>query len=318
MDLQTTKNKQVNLIRALKRALVALLKTNKWLESYYLRPELEAKIQNQIGVLADFNLKRAFFLGNGASELLTSKNQIINLFQTIKVVDTDFDLIRVGAKYDGGYLVPNDLKNIKSLFSPGVDKIAEFELEFASRGIPCYMADASVSNTPISNRNFHFEKKFVHQGPDEGDFINFDSWILNNTESYGDAALQMDIEGHEWEVILGMSERVMKNFRFMVIEFHGMHQMAYQLPFQTIQSTFLKLNQNFDIIHVHANNAESQQTIHDFEVPPLVEITFIRRDLVSQTRPKDELSSPLDSVNVPWLPEVSVGNLWGFSSRSRT
>ena len=307
----------MNTIRTLKRALLALFKTNKFLDAYFVRPELEAKIQNQIGVLADFNLKRKHFLSNGESELLTSRSQIAALFQEIKVVDTNFDLIRVGAKHDGGYLVPTDLENVKSLFSPGVDKISEFELEFASRGIPCYMADASVSSTPILNRKFHFQKKFVHQGPDEGDFINFDTWVLNNTESYGDAALQMDIEGYEWEVILGMSQKVMKNFRFMVIEFHAMHQIAYQLPFQTIRASLLKIIDNFEIVHVHANNAESHQRIYDFEVPPLVEITFLRRDLTSRVSQRQRVSHPLDSVNVPGLPNVSAGNLWELSLSSK-
>lgn len=255
-------------IKFLKKVGEALKNLDAVLEAYYLRPELETKVKHQSGTLADFNLKRASLRNHGESELLTSQSQIKALFERIKVVNTNFNLIRVGAKNDGGYLVPDDFEKVTTLFSPGVDKISEFELEFASRDIPCFMADASVSSTPISDNNFHFLKKFVHQGPDEGDFINFDSWVLKNTESYGDAALQMDIEGHEWEVIQGMSERTMGNFRFMVIEFHGMHQMAYQLPFQTIRSTFLKLIQKFEIVHVHANNAESNQSIHGFEVPP--------------------------------------------------
>jgi len=307
----------VNLIRTLKESLALLFNVKNVIEAYYLRPQLEAKIQNQSVILADNNLKRSFFLTHGESELLTSKKQITNLFQALKVIDTNFELIRVGSKHDGGYLVPNDLHNVESLFSPGVDKICEFELEFASRGVACYLADASVSDAPLRHSNFHFVKKFVHQGPDEGDFINFDNWVLDNTKSYGDAALQMDIEGYEWEVILGMSERVMRNFRFMVIEFHGMHQLAYQLPFQTIQAAFTKIIQSFEIVHVHANNAESQQRVHDFEVPPLVEITFIRRDLISQTSPKNELSHPLDSDNVPLYPEVSNGDLWNFSIGSQ-
>jgi amino acid transporter len=146
------------------------------IEAYYLRPQLEAEIQNQSVILADNNLKRSFFLKNGESELLTSKKQITNLFQKLKVIDTNLELIRVGGKHDGGYIVPNDLQNVKSLFSPGVDKICEFELEFASRGVACYLADASVSDAPARHSNFHFVKKFVHQGPDEGDFINFDNW----------------------------------------------------------------------------------------------------------------------------------------------
>jgi hypothetical protein len=280
------------------------------LEAYYLRPELETKLKNQEGTLADFNLKRAFHLKYGASEILTSRAQLIELSKKIVVSDTNFDLIRIGAKNDGGYLVPDDLSNIKSLFSPGVDAVSDFELSFASRGVPCFLADASVKSPPVTHEKFHFQKKFVHQGPDTGDYINFNSWVLDNEPNEGYSALQMDIEGAEWGVILGMSERVLKNFRFMVIEFHGMHQMAFQLPFQTISSVFSKLLTEFEIVHVHANNAESSQTIYDIKVPPLAEVTLVRRDLVTRSSPKHHSAHASDAPNVPGLPDVQLGNFW--------
>jgi hypothetical protein len=268
---------------------------------------------NHEGTLADFNLKRAFLLKHGESELLTSKAQIIELSRKMVVSDTNFDLIRVGAKNDGGYLVPNDLSNIKSLFSPGVDDVSDFELGFASRGVPCFLADASVQFPAVSHRNFHFHKKFVHQGPDKDDHINFDKWVLDNEPSEGYSALQMDIEGAEWEIILGMSDRVLKNFRFMAIEFHGLHQMAFQLPFQTINAVFSKILRSFEIVHVHANNAESSQMIYDIQVPPLVEVTFVRRDLITRSNRKAQVAQSEDARNVPGLPDVQLGGFWGHT-----
>lgn len=296
---------------------IALRNLDDALDAYYLRPELETKLSAQAGILADFNLKRAFTLQHGESEILTTKSQILSLFSKVRVVDTNFDLIRAGAANDGGYLIPDDMSNIQSLFSPGVDKVAEFEISFASQGVACFLADASVEHPPMSHENFNFQKKFVHQGPTEGKYINFDQWVLANTPTLGNSALQMDIEGAEWEIVLGMSEKVMNSFRFMVIEFHGMHQIAYQLPFQTIQSAFLKLLQTFEIVHVHANNAESTQLVHGFEVPPLVEVTLVRRDLTTRAVPKADLRNPLDSPNVPDLPDVSLGQLWGYIEPSK-
>jgi hypothetical protein len=300
----------MKLIRLLKRVRVALLNLDDVLAAYYLRPELETKVRKHEGILADFNLKRELFLQHGDSEILTSKEQILNFFESVAVLDTNFELIRVGAKNDGGYLVPDDLENVSTLFSPGVAAVSEFELEFASRGIPCFLADASVEHPAVNHENFKFQKSFVHQGSNQGDFINFNSWVLENRTTRGNSALQMDIEGAEWEIISGMSEQVLTSFRFMVIEFHGMHQMAYQLAFQTIRSAFLKLLTTFEIVHVHANNAESFQLIHGFEVPPLVEITFVRKDLISKSTFKDQISHELDSVNVPGLPSVQLGELW--------
>lgn len=294
----------------MKRVRVALLNLNDVLEAYYLRPELETKVRKQEGILADFNLKREFNLQHGDSEILTSKEQILFFFESVSVLHTNFELVRVGGKYDGGYLIPNDLENVGSLFSPGVASISDFELEFASRGIPCFLADASVEHPAVNHKNFNFQKRFVHQGPNEGAFINFNSWVLENCPTRGNSALQMDIEGAEWEIILGMSEQVLNSFRFMVIEFHGMHQMAYQLAFQTIRSAFSKLLTTFEIVHVHPNNAESSQNIHGIEVPPLVEVTFVRKDLISTSSTKNQVSHEFDSHNVPGLPGVALGALW--------
>lgn len=303
----------MKLLGFLKRVRVALRNLDEVLEAYYLRPELETKIKNQEGILADFNLKRAFNLKHGGSEILTSKAQIIELSKKVVVSDTNFDLIRIGAKNDGGYLVPDELSSIRSLFSPGVDSISDFEIYFATQGVPCYLADASVKSPPVAHENFHFQQKFVHQGSDVGDYINFNAWILDNVPLEGDSALQMDIEGAEWEIILGMSERVLKNFRFMVIEFHGMHQMAYQLPFQTISAVFSKLLTDFEIVHVHANNAESSQSIYGIEIPPLVEVTFVRKDLITRSKPKSHIAHASDAPNVPGLPDVKLGDFWSYT-----
>ena len=47
-------------------------------------------------------------------------------FDVIKPIQTNHNLIRVGGKGDGGYLIPDDLENIKVCFSPGVDVTANF------------------------------------------------------------------------------------------------------------------------------------------------------------------------------------------------
>ena len=42
-----------------------------------------------------------------------------------------FNLLRIGGDSDGGYLLPDDLENISSCFSPGVSDIFDFEFTLA-------------------------------------------------------------------------------------------------------------------------------------------------------------------------------------------
>ena len=44
----------------------------------------------------------------------------------------------------GGYLVPDDLKNINACFSPGVDLDVSFETDLALKKIPSYLLDCSI------------------------------------------------------------------------------------------------------------------------------------------------------------------------------
>jgi hypothetical protein len=69
--------------------------------------------------------------------------------KALRPFDVGYELIRVGDFGDGGYLVPDDLSGIRACFSPGVSKQASFELDMAKRGIPSFMADASVAGPAI-------------------------------------------------------------------------------------------------------------------------------------------------------------------------
>ncbi|GAA7462625.1 hypothetical protein ckin119_06340 [Helicobacter pylori] len=60
----------------------------------------------------------------------TPKEKIESFIKSLHPIKTEHELVRLGAKYDGGYLVPNDFKGIKALFSPGVGNESTFEEDF--------------------------------------------------------------------------------------------------------------------------------------------------------------------------------------------
>ena len=46
-------------------------------------------------------------------EKITPKEKILELIKLLKPIKSQLKLIRLGGESDGGYLVPDDLKNIK-------------------------------------------------------------------------------------------------------------------------------------------------------------------------------------------------------------
>jgi len=64
-----------------------------------------------------------------------AKEKMIGLLEHLYPMQTQFDLIRIGANRDGGYLVPDCLEEIDVCFSQGVARVSEFEcLERGMKG----------------------------------------------------------------------------------------------------------------------------------------------------------------------------------------
>ncbi|GHP63919.1 hypothetical protein VN0229_10460 [Helicobacter pylori] len=60
----------------------------------------------------------------------TPKEKVEGLIKSLHPIKTEHELVRFGAKHDGGYLIPKDFKGIRTLFSPGVGNESTFEEDF--------------------------------------------------------------------------------------------------------------------------------------------------------------------------------------------
>ena len=243
---------------------------------------------------AGFNVKRKL-----------SDSRIIGLLGRLHPVTTSFPLLRLGAIGDGGYLVPDDLNGIVACFSPGVDDIATFEKDLLARGIPCFLADASVEGAPFADPNLHLEKKFLGVVNDET-FSTLDSWVDRAHPPAGDLIMQMDIEGNEWPVLLNVSEDTLRRFRIIVIELHNLPHCFDPVAFQLFDTVFDRLGQIFNIVHAHPNNAFPHFRYNDIEIPYFLELTLLRKDRAAATGFVTKLPHPMDSPNVPDLVDVRL------------
>ncbi|XDZ66909.1 FkbM family methyltransferase [Alphaproteobacteria bacterium LSUCC0684] len=223
------------------------------------------------------------------------------------------DLIRVGGKGDGGYLIPDVRNDISHCFSPGVSDTANFEDELSKTNrIKSFMADASVDNSPLSNDDFNFIKKYLGNRSN-GDFITLKDWMndsLNGDEN--GLLLQMDIEGGEYDVLIYESAETLSRFSVMVIEFHSW-QLIFQHHFlKMISSIFEKIFENFVICHVHPNNCCGIAEYEKIEVPRVLEITFIRKDLIDKFISSKKINLPhtLDQKNVKQNADIFMPVIW--------
>ncbi len=228
----------------------------------------------------------------------TSSADVLGLISRLRPQDCGKELIRVGGNGDGGYLVPDDLEGIRYCFSPGVNTISDFENYLAGIGIKSFLADYSVDAPPVMRPELVFDKKFLG-AMDRGHFITLASWKEKYIPGYqDDLILQMDIEGSEYPVILNTPDKLLDQFRILVIEFHRLDRLFEPVFFDLISSCFEKILGYFDVAHIHPNNCCGSVVKGDIEIPKVMEFTFLNKKRIDHTKPLLTFPHKLDQPNI--------------------
>ena len=239
----------------------------------------------------------------------TPIDELRTLIGSLRPRKTAAGLERIGPPHDGGYLIPRDIEGIAACFSPGVDVESGFEWDCAERGIPVFMADGSVAAPPRQHDLFHFRPNYLGASSGKG-FIRFDDWVEESrAPRTGDLLVQMDIEGFEYEVLLSLSDALLSRVRIFVIEFHRLHQLVNDPWFRLVSRVFTRLLATHACVHIHPNNSVKARHVRGLGIPPLLEMTFLRRDRLIGDGYQTSFPHPLDAPNVPG-PDVVLPRCW--------
>lgn len=266
----------------------------------------------------DLNINVSQILrNNGYTASACTKDELLTSFlNKVKPLPITQNLIRLGGYGDGGYLVPDDLENVEACFSPGVSAIANFEAELAEMGIKSYMADFSVDAPPEENPYFVFEKKYLGD-KNTHQHIRLEDWVESKScDETKDLILQMDIEGSEYNVLLDTPRNVLRRFRIIVIEFHSLEMLLCQSTFNFIKQVFDKILKDFCVAHIHPNNFSPVVKHKNFEIPPILEFTFYRKDRATINDTPLDFPHLMDSKNVFDKPDITLPSCWQQNSQN--
>ena len=241
---------------------------------------------------------------------LTNKEELKLLIQKLHPKTQQTKFKRLGPLGDGGYLVPDDFKGIEACFSPGVSSIIGFEKDCADLGMKVFMADGSVDGTIEFHKNFSFIKKYIG-ATNNDNFITLDEWVNTSPlEVKSDLLLQMDIEGYEYETFISITNKLMKRFRIIVVEFHNLDLLWCQPFYKLASRAFEKILQTHTCVHIHPNNYLSSKTIYDICIPYLMEFTFLRNDRIINAEIETVFPHPLDSDNIESNQTLVLPKCW--------
>lgn len=156
--------------------------------------------------------------------------------------------------------------------------------------------------------------------------ITLKDWIERRSlPNDADLMLQMDIEGAEYKILMDAPRNLLKKFRIMVIELHGLNHIAYNsiVANKLFLPLFQRLTLDHACVHVHPNNFTALG--HPLPGIPasiceIMEFTFLRQDRMlgemAQKRTTVRIPHPLDIVNVPEHPPFFLEPYWGGGKRT--
>ena len=253
-----------------------------------------------------------------------SRDKILKFFSFIKPENYGIELLRIGGKSDGGYLLPDDLVGLKSCFSPGVGNSIEFENALAKNyGIQSYLADPTIQHPNYIPVEMDFsqvgisyctEKSSIYdmgsKQRKQFDVVSLEDFLNQKIpKNETDLLLQMDIENTEYLSLLSTKPEVLQRFRIIVVEFHSIPSIFEEKYFtEIIEPLFLKIKNVFYVAHIHANNGAEPIKILNYKIPHGIEVTFHNRNRVDLTNKVliADCYNKLDEPSDPNKPEIKI------------
>ena len=199
------------------------------------------------------------------------------------------DKIRVGKDFDGGYIIGRLPVKYDLLLSCGILDDVSFEnhfLELYPDTSSAFAFDGTIENLPIEAKDeITFIKKNIGFNP------NNDT-IFDKINSSTNPFLKMDIEGAEWEWLEKIPLETLDNLKQICIEFHFINNNRQVRALEKISKTHY-------LVHIHGNNTDKCIFRNGFNIPRILECTYIHKDFFKNpSLSQESFPTDLDMPNV--------------------
>lgn len=182
-----------------------------------------------------------------------------------------------GGNVSTSYVMLDEFEGIKIAYSIGigpVDWYINFDKELADRNIDIYMYDHTIKKLPYENPKFHFHKIGISGKNNNNPMLKplEDMLKENGHLNEKNMILKVDAEGAEWEAMLDFPEEKLKNFRFILFEFH------FRDNLDTYYKVLSKLSKYHQIFYVHCVNCGDVIQIGDIRICHALEVSYVIKE----------------------------------------
>lgn len=225
---------------------------------------------------------------------------VVEALALLTPYDVDKRKERIGPASDGGYVLLPDLFGQLPMLSYGISTEYRFDIDMSERGHEVFMFDHTIDgiDVPAGNQRMHWFKEGVGGARDLAQPVDtIENHLSANIPVGGDAILKMDVEGCEYDAFDALSDQSLLRFQQIVFEIHNLHKLdddGFRAKFVRMLS---RLTAHYTLFHVHANNWDGGNTytfISGVPVSSLLELSFVRSDLVERRPSRTLYPTPLD------------------------
>ena len=249
---------------------------------FLLRELLKKKLNKESNQLIEklnlIDLKLIKILKN--QKTLINKRKM-NLYDFIRPREVlGHKKIRIGRKADGGYILLDDLRNIKIAYSFGISNEISFDNDLSKKNIDVFMYDHTIEKIPIKNSKLHWKKIGISGMITKNDNMKTLPELIkeNGHLNEKNMILKIDVESFEWDVFQYLPINTLKQFKFIVGEFNFFPHKNYNYYF--ILKRLLSTHQ---IFHIHCNNLGRIIILNGYIICSSLEISYIQKKGVKFT-----------------------------------
>jgi len=210
-----------------------------------------------------------------------------------------FKKVRIGGAHDGGYVMLDDFDGVEAAYSIGIETDVSWDADIASREIDVFQYDHTIDSAPEQNPRLFWRKLGLGAVADDAREIVTLARMLaeNGHDDARNLLLKIDIEDAEWAVFAALDDRVLSQFRQIVLEMHFFENAVDPARRDLMRRAIATLTKRHRVVHVHGNNHAPWALVGSIAVPSVMEFTFARID-GGIFRPSDELfPTALDRPN---------------------
>jgi len=183
-----------------------------------------------------------------------------------------------GGKKSTSYVMLDEFDGIKICYSFGIGPLdwhIEFDKELADRNIDVYMYDHTIDKIAYKNPKFHFHKIGITGKNKKDPMLKPLEEILkeNGHLNEKDMILKVDVEHSEWESFVDFPEELLKNFRFLLFEFHFANK-----DLDIYAKVLAKLNKYHQAFYAHCVNCGGVVEIGDIRICSALEVSYIIKE----------------------------------------